>query len=266
MSQSIDCGVKFATDSGSLTWGADPEFFLKETNKRGEFVRWVPAGEVIGGTKEKGIPLKNGASYHVDGLALELTTKTYKNVRGLQNHIYHSIQTLNTDVLPPEVSISFHHAVAVKDFHRTKLKKEWLEVGCSPAYIFRNGEVSNITATRREIEESGFYTAGGHIHMGWVTDGIVNAEDPDYIHACGVFSSLVSRSWEFYMGRPRRLSPVYGNTSSYRAKPYGIEFRAPSNKWCRRRSDPYHELPYTIKNLEYSYDRYRTIHMNKYGE
>lgn len=253
----------------TLTFGADPEFFLVE--KTGDQRRFVPAGEVISGTKTSGVALKCGASYHVDGLALEITVPPQNTFEKVRAKVGEAVAEIKRDILPPEVYFYNQDTVYFKDFHarNTNIKKEYLEVGCSPAYVFRNNEVQRMSVTKKDIEDCGLYTAGGHIHFGWTKKGeSADVEDPEYISACGSFINSLSFYSKFCMSGSRKNSP-YNDPTSFRPKPYGVEMRCPSNIWAIYSIEKlryYNSVSTVVNQAKYQYRKLRRNHIEKYGE
>lgn len=93
------------------------------------------------------------------------------------------------------------------------------EVGCEPFYNAYNPSVASVPQPYTDSRRF----AGGHIHLAYDTSGL----PPE------LFVSILDKELlplDPNHGKTVR-SDFYGARGSFRYKPYGIEYRAPSNFW-----------------------------------
>jgi hypothetical protein len=102
------------------------------------------------------------------------------------------------------------------------------ELGCNPDYNAYTLE-PNPTPNGSDVV---FRTGAGHLHIGW-TDG---AEGMEHFEKC----ARLVKQLDYTVGlvtllfddEPRRRA-LYGKAGAFRPKPYGLEYRVPSNAWCK---------------------------------
>lgn len=212
-----------------FTIGADPEFFALKPNKKKYDLGLLDECHVsligkLGGTKDSPIPLKTcGASpYEVtiqeDNVAGELGWRPSKKsaewsaaVQAAQSGMFELINDMGlwvsekASVLMPDEQLNDPRAFIF---------------GCEPDFNAWTGEIN----PRPFSEEPRLRSAGGHIHIG------IEATDSEKM-------ALV-RYLDYYLGfvlatkdpDVRRRS-LYGRAGAMRFKPYGVEYRTPSNWW-----------------------------------
>lgn len=205
----------------NVTLGADPEIAVVN-NTTGKI---VPAWEITKGIKlgEKQ-RLNRSTSIHADGVALEY----------------------NFDPVPIDQFIQAHRVAlsAVSDFLSANdcsyiIRPEingWskdallhplaTETGCSEDYDAYAEETDKPRPKVKLEGESRFF--GGHIHIGY--DGAI----PPWamVRLLDVFAYLPILKTDNQMGRVK----LYGLPGLFRPKPYGVEYRTPSNFWVQGRT------------------------------
>lgn len=247
----------------TVSIGADPEFFLYDPRARqidavidgeeperdedGEYIEpeppgYVPCVGLIPGTKENPHQLDGPPGYfcHEDNVSLEVGFPPSSNPRHFVDHIMHVkrmvqeqfLDTLGYDlaVIP---SITFRSDQLTSTQART--------AGCEPDYdAYTSGKARTIQS---QLMLENVRYAGGHIHLG----GDFNC--PPFVVAlfADIFLSLrfigssnnsnetlsKPRGASFYCPDWRKRAEWYGKPGIFRIKPYGIEYRTPSNWWCR---------------------------------
>lgn len=202
-----------------ITVGADPEFFVATNN------RVIPCIGLLPGTKERPEPIPgmpHGFGVQEDNVMAELTIPPSLSPNSFSENINfaktEAIKMLSTDIAKP----------SFMDLSEAVFKEGMLdhpqaqEVGCAPdnnAY-----EMGKQNPTVKLPNDLRF--AGGHIHI-----GIPKMNCPPYVTAMvcdALIGTLLVRHGERQNGR----RAIYGTPGRYREKPYGIEYRTPSNFWC----------------------------------
>lgn len=209
-----------------FTIGCDPEIFLRKNGKP------VSAHDLLPGDKENPHKTEGGA-IQVDGMAAEFNTDpcdledfTTFNSRILlqQRHI--------RDALPKDKGYSLHVA-PIQEFGKEFIDQQPLkakELGCDPdfnAYTLKENP-------RPDAENSTFRTGAGHIHVGWGAD--IPIDNKEHIEICAEFVKMLDLHVGLFMTLidqdPRRRD-LYGCAGAFRPKPYGVEYRTPSNVWIK---------------------------------
>jgi hypothetical protein len=207
-----------------VTIGADPELFVREAAGRRRF---ISGHGMIPGTKEAPHPVEGGA-VQVDGMALEYNVDPCKTAQAFVDTNNRVLAQLSQMV--PDVELC---AMPMARFTETiweNAPKEAKILGCDPDYDAYTGQRNDAPEPPKRVR-----TAAGHVHVGWV-DGM-DPEDIGHNEAC----KLLAIELDYYLGLPalvvdhsdasqsRRSS--YGRAGTYRAKPYGVEYRTLSNFW-----------------------------------
>jgi hypothetical protein len=212
-----------------LTVGADPEVFLYKPGS----VDITAACGLIGGTKQQGIPIGPphlGISVHEDGAALEFNFAPIEHVpfsKKFENVFAEVLETVNEYIKTKGFVFSektFH------DFSSAVLAKhkKQLEFGCDPdfdAYTY-GAPLPRLNAA----EWGGRRCVGGHLHFGWDKSlcPIPDYAMVQYVEALALLPTL--RSNRKFVGPER--ARMYGRPGAFRPKPYGVEYRTPSNYWA----------------------------------
>jgi len=200
--------------------GCDPELFVRDT--AGVL---VSAHDMIPGTKNAPFRVDGGA-VQVDGMALEFNTNPAKTFEEFNNNITSVLAKLQT-MIPEGYTFEFSPVAAFGKEYIDAQPEEAKMLGCDPDYNAYTGLVNP-----KPDANMGIRTASGHIHIGWTSDQDVT--DPDHIEACqmvvkqlDVTLGLMCRIWD----KDTTRRQMYGNFGAYRVKPYGVEYRTPSNVW-----------------------------------
>lgn len=216
-----------------LQFGADPELFLKDT-KTGKI---VSGHDIVPGTKKKPVKLLLG-SVQADGVALEINTPPARSGGDLH---YYTITVLEkamsrlkaTDLVPVATPV----ARFTKEYF-DELPTSAKELGCEPDYNAYT-ETVNTREAVNDNSETPFRTGAGHIHISWRSDNpIADPLDPahfdtccQYIRMADLFHEHIRHVYEVPDDSIRRR--LYGEPGAFRPKPYGVEYRTPSNSWLK---------------------------------
>lgn len=207
-----------------FTIGCDPEIFL---TKKGEP---VSAHGVIKGTKKEPFKVPNGA-YQVDGMAVEFNTDPvdYQNFEDFNMKVVGVIREMKAAVQAVDPEYNFNIA-PVQEFDPEYLAAqpdEAKELGCDPDY-----NAYTLAENPRPDGDRPFRTGAGHLHVGWGED--IPIDHPDHMEICANFvktlDATVGMAMVVFDRDPRRRE-LYGKAGAFRPKPYGVEYRYPSNLW-----------------------------------
>jgi len=209
--------------------GADPELFItrkSELKKEKKFF-WTAHG-VYPGSKYDPFPVKGGA-IQVDGCAVEFNinpSKTYKQFYGNIRSVLKEIKkrTPKDMVLCANPEANFE-----EEYFSKEVPEEAKELGCDPDW---NAYTENINAS--PSTEEPFRTGAGHIHIGFGKNLDIN--DPTFMEGC----FHIIKHMDACVGKPLRQEALdfkrgslYGDFGAFRPKPYGVEYRTPSNYWLK---------------------------------
>lgn len=209
-----------------LLIGCDPELFLRDP-QTGSFVSGHGA---LPGSKAEPYKVRMGA-VQIDGTALEFNTDPAKTKDEFLN---------NVNVVMAEMKnmlVENHEIVIapVADYDPTyfeTIPEAARELGCNPdfsGWTLGENPVPNAKVT--------FRTGSGHVHLGWGNG--FDVEDWDHFEFC----ARLARQLDAYLGvatllwdQDDRRRNLYGKAGAFRPKPYGMEYRVPSNSWLSRDS------------------------------
>ena len=199
--------------------GCDPELFVTKNDKL------VSAYGLIPGTKHAPFEVDGGA-VQVDGMALEFNINPAKTSQEFNDNINKVLGHLQ-QLVGEEYKFVFSPVAEFGQAYIDAQPSEAKELGCDPDYNVYTGGVNP-----KPDANLGIRTASGHVHVGW-TDG-QDVNDPDHIEACqmvvrqlDVTLGFASKIWD----RDTTRASMYGQVGTYRVKPYGVEYRTPSNVW-----------------------------------
>jgi Phage phiEco32-like COOH.NH2 ligase-type 2 len=234
-----------------FTIGADPELFLRENGKP------ISAFGMVEGTKESPFKTDNGA-YQVDGMALEFNidpVPTGNSFERFNVNIIKTIQQMKDRVAKNAETTGKRYAFAIQptqDFDESYLAeqpKEALELGCDPDFNAYTGEENP-----RPDGTRNFRTAAGHIHVGWSAD--IPTDNEEHREICNGFVKMLDATvglFMTYIDRDPRRREMYGKAGACRYKPYGVEYRTPSNVWIINRER--REMIYYLVTIAINYMR-----------
>lgn len=211
----------------AFTFGCDPEIFLKENGKPASAYGLIP------GSKES--PHKtDGGAVQVDGMAVEFNTDPVEqqDFETFNARIIMQIKTLRS-MIPSNLSLSVE---AVQDFGKEFLDTQpddAKELGCDPDW----NAYTKKTNPRPDADAATFRTGAGHVHIGWGAD--IPPENEEHIDICSGFVKVLDATVGLFMtfiDREPRRRELYGKAGAFRPKPYGVEYRTPSNAWIKNRA------------------------------
>lgn len=198
--------------------GCDPEVFVTQHGV------YKSAHNLIKGDKKNPQRVDRGA-VQVDGMALEFNIDPAASEDEFclnVNTVFHQLE-----LMVPDYKIAVTPTAKFDPAYMKEQPEKALELGCDPDY--------NAWSFTENIKPDGnrpMRTAAGHIHIGWTQGRDIN--DPAHVEdAC-----LIGRQMDFYIGlgsciydRDQERRSMYGKAGCIRIKPYGVEYRTPSNAW-----------------------------------
>lgn len=194
----------------TLTVGADPELFL--VNVDGKFISAVG---LIGGSKEYPRDIGEGCAVQEDNVAVEYNIKPCTNVDEFVKYNRYALKAITEHIKEQGL---FPSITASKSFPEDQLLTQRSRVfGCDPDYNAWTGKENE----RQPADDANLRSAGGHIHIGSTLDKI------QLIRWADVYLGLQSVLEDPDTDRRK----LYGKAGSFRAKPYGVEYRTLSNYW-----------------------------------
>lgn len=205
--------------------GCDPELFCFDT-VAGEY---VSADPFIPGTKAEPYLVTDGA-LQLDGTACELNIDPTDDADVFVNRLFNVVQAANS-FLPEHVELRARPTVNYYLSYYNGLPDSCKILGCDPdRSAYNRGQLNPIP----QITTLGRVFGGGHIHVGWTSDqsgtnrlhkelcmGLVKQMD--------YYVGLQMTVWDAGDEDPRVQH--YGKAGNFRVKPYGVEYRTPSNIW-----------------------------------
>jgi len=225
-----------------FTIGADPELFLRENGKA------ISAFGMVEGTKESPHKTANGA-YQVDGMALEFNidpVSTSYAFDQFNRNIINTIEEMKKRVAQNNTTKKYTFAIQpTQDFSEKYLANQpaaALELGCDPDFNAYTGEENPRPDGTRP-----FRTAAGHVHVGWGAD--IPTDNEEHREICNGFIKMLDATVGMFMtfiDRDPRRREMYGKAGACRYKPYGVEYRTPSNAWIVNRDR--RECMYSLVN------------------
>lgn len=214
-----------------FTVGADPEVWMYD-ELTGQI---VSAHGAIKGNKRRPTRVESGA-VQVDGMALEFNIDPAENSEKFKKNIDTVLKQL--EALIPNHKLKFVPVAHFGEDYISNQPRMASNLGCEPDFNAYTKEVNP-----RPNVKAPFRTASGHIHVGWT-----KLDDPSWPESYDVTNenhlktcySLV-KALDFFVLLPMVIAfntedeilrrSLYGAPGAFRPKPYGVEYRSPSNAW-----------------------------------
>lgn len=203
-----------------LTFGADFEGWVMWRGKP------VPVCGRLGGTKHEPVPFPEFPQfmYQEDGASAEFNVPVCTS----PSQLAHAVRFAGSlggkrvrEAFGDEYSLLFSGDA---EFNMGELFQhpQAMTVGCDPDFTFDTGAPRTVDTS---FIESPYRFAGGHIHVGYTEHELMS---PAEMAGC-IFSYLRNAGVDFEMGGLRRqFYPI----TAFRPKPYGVEYRGLSSRWC----------------------------------
>jgi hypothetical protein len=210
----------------TLMYGCDPEGFFKRD------------GKIIGAERvlpEEGLGVVGHPVVNLDGVQYELNPFPGISVHQLGNNLNYCFTKLKQQMLDyPYVQFCWDTLVEVERGELEALSPKARELNCEPSKNIYGEKPITVNGTSYRKR-----SAGGHMHFGLhdtaIYDGISNDERGRLIPLFDVFVGNSGVLLDRAPGQAERREN-YGRAGEYRPKPYGVEYRTPSNFWLRNYS------------------------------
>jgi hypothetical protein len=213
--------------------GVDPEIFIKRQGGG-----HVSAHDIVPGSKSSQFKVPNGV-VQPDGLAAEfgIDPVPHTDFEAFNDNIV-SVMTSLRDIIKaydPSLGFDLSPSVAFDKSYYDALPESAKELGCDPDFCAYS--VDALEPNVKPDGAAGVRSAAGHIHIGW-GDGIP-WDNPEHLEICRSFV----RNLDVFVGLAMllidaddRRRELYGKAGAFRPKPYGVEYRTPSNVWLRSKT------------------------------
>jgi hypothetical protein len=217
-------------DNMKMTLGADPEFYVVHRDTR----KPVSAHDLVPGTKAEPSPLPNGGAVQVDGVAVEFNIPPASTAKEFSDGIKSALNDIRK-IIPDKYEFQFLPVVDFDKVYFDSLPDPVKVLGCDPDLNAYTGVFNRSPSD--EIQNSPTRAFGGHIHIGWGSDMKGDVHKSDCIAIIKQIEGTIGTP--SYATNPTdrvlnsRRTSMYGNNGSMRVKPYGVEWRAPSNLWLK---------------------------------
>lgn len=207
-----------------LKVGADPEMFAYSTG-----TGFVSVHEFFPGSKEHPFSVSHGA-LQVDGVAAEFNILPAEDEETWVENIQQVLQSAAT-YLPKGVHFTRTPSVLFRESYMKSLPDALKISGCDPDFnAWQNGLPNPPPNSSNPNRKA----AGGHIHIGWGEH--FDKSDLEYeetaislIKQLDVGVGALVQVWDSDIHRRE----MYGKAGAFRFKPYGVEYRTPSNVWIQ---------------------------------
>lgn len=206
--------------------GCDPEFFLinKKTMAR------VSAHDIVPGTKAAPHKLDKGA-VQADGTAVEINIDPASSADEFEDNL-HTVLDQVRKIVPSEFSFDYTPTIQYPARYWEGLPDSAKVNGCDPDY-FAAGITWTPTIRPINMRNGAQCFGGGHLHVSWTKDADV--DDKNHLFDCTVVVDSLERWYStahFIWDTDYKRGFEYGGRV-FRPKPYGVEYRSPSNAWLR---------------------------------
>jgi hypothetical protein len=202
-----------------ITIGSDPEIFVASPNGA-----LVSAEGLIKATKENPLPF-GGEGFFVqeDNVMVEFNTPPATSAEEFSVNHLTILSLIQNEYLDPN-NLEFKYESSGHFNPNDLLTEQASTFGCEPDYtiypkITKNKAPDGNSTTLR--------TCGGHLHYGYMPKN-----NSDFIKRMRLLDLMVGLPLAFE-DRGSERTTMYGKAGCFRQKPYGFEYRTPSNVWLR---------------------------------
>lgn len=208
--------------------GADPEFFVRKGGKP------FSAHGLIEGTKSSPVKTEVGAA-QVDGMALEFNIDPVRS-DDFERFNFEIVKTLDdirkmAKERDPSLTFAYEPIMEFDEAFFDAQPDAAKELGCDPDF-----NAYTLKMNPRPDGDRLFRTGAGHVHIGWGAD--IPVDNEEHMEICASFIKMLDATVGMYMtyiDRDPRRRELYGAAGAFRPKPYGVEYRTPSNVWIKNR-------------------------------
>jgi hypothetical protein len=206
-----------------VTFGADPEVYIRRQQDN----KLLGAWEITKGTKEhhdKDVDSKSIVDLHSDGVALEFNIKP-GNAKQFRDNVKHAMSLIS--VIAKKHGTTIHLGPEVEGYDKETLRHPIaLVVGCDPWFDAYAKDTHNPVIGKFNPVMTQKRYFGGHLHIGYDQSLL-----PPHALVRLLEASTYLSNVRIDAQKSRR--EFYGNAGQFRYKPYGLEYRTPSNWWLK---------------------------------
>lgn len=197
----------------TISIGNDAEFILIKGKTP------ISSIGLIGGTKDNPLPVNLGALQE-DNVLAEINIKPAFSAQEWEHHIKEVVKQLEYK-LPKGVKISKLASAIFPD--KALEHPKALRFGCDPDYNAWTGSENPCPCLPKGMER--LRSAGGHVHVG--IKGLSRDAKMALIRTMDALIGIQT----VLLDKDKRRKNLYGKAGAMRLKPYGVEWRTPSNFW-----------------------------------
>lgn len=208
----------------TFTFGCDPEVFLKKNGKPASAYGLLPG--------DKKNPHKtNGGAIQVDGMAAEFNIDPVpdNDFETFNTRVVQQIREIRERV--PGYNLNVYPVQEFGEEFLATQPDEAKELGCDPDFC-----AYTMAPNPRPDGEVTYRTGSGHVHIGWGAD--IPVDNEEHMEICANFVKILDITVGYFMtiiDDEARRRDLYGKAGAFRPKPYGVEYRTPSNVWISKR-------------------------------
>lgn len=193
------------------TIGADPEVFLQDMVGN-------PVSSIgkIGGTKYNPLFIRDGIYLQEDNVTVEYNIPPCNTAAEFIKHNTTALEIIKEKAKALNLKINIAAAVKMP-MKELKDPRSWV-FGCEPDFNVWEMEYNPKPVV------SNWRAAGGHIHIGFDGTNIQKVNITKYLDT--TLGAILS-----FLDTDTQRKKMYGTAGSIRFKPYGLEYRTPSNYW-----------------------------------
>lgn len=243
--------------------GTDPELWLMDKNDK-----IISAHRDIPGTKSVPYSVPGGNAIQADGTAFEFNIAPATDASLFYARCGAVLDGLPRTVKgwPSGTKLLASPLVVYSEEDWKNIPESAKELGCSPdfsAYTLKTNPRPNPDKVHPRLR-----TAAGHIAIGWRAPPLLVEGDPasdaGHFETCAtivrVLDVIFAAFDDFFHPEPHLKAlqaarqRLYGDYGAFRPKPYGLEYRTPSNTWLRNENTM--RTAYSLTMLGYSLVRF----------
>lgn len=221
-----------------VTVGADPEVFIIDTSKKA----FVSGHNLIPGTKKAPRDLLaryfRGCACQADGTALEVNIAPASSAVYFASSLGEALaMTQHTYLKDPNLCLTATPVARYTKEYFNALPHSALELGCDPDFdAWKNGEPNPRPTS---LPNPYARTGAGHVAVGWRDKSNLAKDvfESSHFNDCIMMAQMMDLIHEEIRGMYERQPDddyrrgLYGKRGAFRAKPFGVEYRTPSNSW-----------------------------------
>lgn len=216
-----------------FTIGTDPEFFLRDRERNGMI---VSAHDIVPGNKKNPVKLPDGSHVQADGTAVEFNIEPATSGKEFADKVKSALNELRK-IIPAQYEFYFKSHVTYNPTYFKSLPESAKELGCDPDYYAFPGEIrqNQVPTTIGNIR-----TGSGHIHIGWTKNADTTPGSDHWWDAVAMINQMeiaYNPYTNIFDSTNYTRQKYYGGPLAFRCKPYGAEYRTPSNHWLNNLDD-----------------------------